>query len=370
MNADGKRRKIVFAVGGTGGHLFPAQALAREIKDRRAHLHVLFMGAGLNQSRFFFSKEFPSIDVCSATLTGKRPIAMCRAFYRLMKGSWKSLCHLRKESPDLIVGFGSFHAFPVLLAGLLLRIPIVLFESNVVPGRVIRFFSPFALFTAVQFERAGESLRGKSIPTKMPLWDRDRLSELQREEAARYFQLRDDMTTILVFGGSQGARAINRLFCEVVEHWPRPDFQVIHLTGDVASCQDALLCYRKLGIPAQVKVFEDRMPLAWRLADLAVCRAGASTIAELLAYRVPAVLIPYPHATDDHQLYNAEDFAKDIKSAIVLEERTLDRKGLQEALHQLLSDQERELKEMRAAILHFEENRERATLSSLIERFF
>jgi UDP-N-acetylglucosamine--N-acetylmuramyl-(pentapeptide) pyrophosphoryl-undecaprenol N-acetylglucosamine transferase len=369
MNTASQKRKVVFAVGGTGGHLFPAQALARDVKSKLPQTQVLFMGAGLSNSRYFFTKEFPSIDIESSTVFGKSPFDLFRAAQKLLKGIWKSLVHLRKERPDLVIGFGSFHAFPVLLGALIHKIPIVLFESNVVPGRVIRFFSRFAVFTAVQFKKAIENLKGQVIETKMPLWDRDRLSEFSREEAAKYFDLRSDATTLLVFGGSQGARAINRLFCEAMQNWQkRPQFQIIHLTGDVASCHEALLCYRRLGIPAQVKVFEDRMPLAWRLADLAICRSGASTIAELLAYRVPALLIPYPHATDDHQMHNAQDFVREIKSAIVLPEHQLHWQRLQNELNDLLKDQQNGLKQMRDAILQFEENSERATLFSLLEK--
>lgn len=365
-----RKRKIVFAVGGTGGHLFPAQALARDVKNKLPQVQVLFMGAGLSNSRYFFSKEFPSIDIESSTVFGKNPLGVFRATTKLLRGIWKSLTHLRQESPDLVIGFGSFHAFPVLLGALICTVPIILFESNVVPGRVIRFFSRFAIFTAVQFKRAKKNLKGQVIETKMPLWDRDRLSEFNREEAAKYFNLRPDVTTLLVFGGSQGARAINRLFCEAVQNWQkRPPFQIIHLTGDVASCHEALLCYQRLRIPAQVKVFEDRMPLAWRLADLAICRSGASTIAELLAYRTPALLIPYPHATDDHQMHNAQDFAKEIKSAIILPENQLHWQRLQNELNDLLKDQEKNLKQMRESVLRFEEDSERATLFSLLEKF-
>jgi UDP-N-acetylglucosamine--N-acetylmuramyl-(pentapeptide) pyrophosphoryl-undecaprenol N-acetylglucosamine transferase len=370
VNTVAQKRKIVFAVGGTGGHLFPAQALARDVKAKLPQTQVLFMGSGLSSSRYFFTKEFPSIDIQSSTPFKKRPLDFFKAVQKLLKGIWKSLGHLRQEKPDLVIGFGSFHAFPVLFSALLRKTPIVLFESNVIPGRVIRFFSRFAKCTAVQFPKAGENLKGNVVETKMPLWDRDRLSEFTREEAAKYFNLKADVTTLLVFGGSQGARAINRLFCEAMQDWQkRPAFQVIHLTGDVASCHEALLCYKKLSIPAQVKVFEDRMPLAWRLADLAICRSGASTIAELLAYRVPAVLIPYPHASDDHQLHNAQDFAKEIKSAIVLPERHLNRQNLQEKLHHLLQAQEKELKAMHNAILQFEESSARPTLFSILEKF-
>ncbi len=361
------KRKVVFAVGGTGGHLFPAQALAREVRDKLPSTHVLFMGSGLSNSRYFFTKEFPSIDIESSTIFGKKLFSLFHAANKVLKGVWKSIRHLKKEKPDLVIGFGSFHAFPVLLGALVNRIPIILFESNVIPGRVIRYFSRFAKVTAVQFKKARTHLKGEVLEAKMPLWDRDRLSESSREEAARYFNLRPEITTILIFGGSQGARAINRLICNAMQAWQqRPFFQVIHLTGDVAGCHEALLCYRRLGIPATVKVFEDRMPLAWRMADLAICRSGAATVAELLAYRVPALLIPYPHATDDHQMHNASVFVGEIGGGLVIPENQLSAERLVEELRELMKNQEAVLRKMRQSIVEFEEHIPRHTLFEIL----
>lgn len=363
------KRKIVLAVGGTGGHLFPAQALARQLRDRNIPVQVLFMGSGLSSSRYFSAREFPAIDIESATLFGRRFFSLLPTCKRLVKGTWQSMRQLKKEKAALVIGFGSFHAFPVLMAAVLCKIPLVLFESNAVPGKVNRLFSRWAKWTAVQFEEAQDQLKGKAVVTEMPLWDKDRISASVREDAARYFNLREDMTTILIFGGSQGARSINRLFCEAMQHWEgRPPLQVIHLTGDVASCHEALLCYRRLGIPAQVKVFEDRMPLAWRIADFAVCRAGASTMAELLAHRVPALLIPYPYATDNHQLCNAQIMAEKIGGGIVVEERALSAECLGSELKMILEGRGKKLHEMQQALDAFHQNALRHELFSLVEQ--
>lgn len=363
------KRKIVLAVGGTGGHIFPAQALAREFRERNIFVQVLFMGSGLSCSRYFSAREFPAIDVESATLFGHGPVSFFSACKRLFKGTWQSLRQLKKEKPALVIGFGSFHAFPVLLAAVLCRMPFILFESNAIPGKVNRFFSKWAIWTAVQFEEAKKHLKGKVVVANMPLWDKDRISQSIREDAARYFNLREDIKTILVFGGSQGARSINRLFCQAIEGWEgRPLLQVIHLTGDVTSCQEALLFYRRLGIPAQVKVFEDRMPLAWRMADLAVCRSGAATVAELLAHEVPALLIPYPHAADNHQLHNARIMAEKIGGAVVVEENALSSACLGLELKKILSHQGKKVQDMQQAIAHFQQTTTRLVLFSLVEQ--
>ncbi len=363
------KRKIVLAVGGTGGHLFPAQALARQLRDRNVPVQVLFMGAGLSCSRYFSSREFPAIDIESATLSGRRFLSLFRSCKRLLKGTWQSMRQLKKERPALVIGFGSFHAFPVLLAAVLCGIPIILFESNAIPGKVNRFFSRWAAWTAVQFEEAKKHIKGKVVIVEMPLWDKDRIATSMREDAARYFNLREDIKTVLVFGGSQGARSINRLFCQAMRAWEgRPLLQVIHLTGDVASCHEALLCYRRLGIPAQVKVFEDRMPLAWRMADLAVCRSGAGTMAELLSYQVPALLIPYPQAADNHQLHNARIMADKIGGAVVVEEGALSSECLGKELKRILDVQGKKILEMQDSIKHFQKTTQRHELFSLVER--
>ncbi len=363
------KRKIVLAVGGTGGHIFPAQALAREFRDRHFPVQVLFMGSGLSCSRYFNAREFPAIDVESATLFGHHLFSFFSSCKRLIKGTWQSMRQLKKERPAFVIGFGSFHAFPVLLAAKLSRIPFILFESNAIPGKVNRFFSKWALWTAVQFEETKKYLKGKAIVTDMPLWDKDRIKESMREDAARYFNLREDIRTILVFGGSQGARSINRLFCGALEEWEgRPPLQVIHLTGDVASCQEALLFYRRLKVPAQVKVFEDRMPLAWRMADIAVCRSGAATVAELLAHEVPALLIPYPHAADNHQVHNARLMAEKIGGAVVVEENALSSSCLSLELKKIILEQGKKVHAMRQAIACFRQGRSGQALFSLIEQ--
>ncbi len=365
------KHKIVLAVGGTGGHLFPAQALARQLRDRNIPAQVLFMGAGLSSSRYFSAREFPAIDIESATLFGRRLGSLLPSCKRLLQGTWQSVRQLKKERPALVIGFGSFHAFPVMMAAVLCRIPLVLFESNAIPGKVNRLFSRWAEWTAVQFEETQELLRGKAVVVEMPLWDKDRISASMREDAARYFNLREDIKTILVFGGSQGARSINRLVCEAMQRWEgRPPLQVIHLTGDIASCHEALLTYRRLGIPAQVKVFEDRMPLAWMMADLAVCRAGAATMAELLAYHVPALLIPYPYAYN-HQLHNARIMAEKIGGAVVVEEKDLSADSLGRELKKILEgqgDEGKNLHGMRQAIAAFHQSASRNELYSLVEQ--
>ncbi|MBP9841292.1 MAG: UDP-N-acetylmuramate--L-alanine ligase [Simkaniaceae bacterium] len=246
--------KVVLAVSGTGGHLFPAQALARELED------VLFLGPDLSTNRFFFH-EFPSVNISA----GKTP-------FKILRGVVQSLKVLRREKPRLVIGFGSYHSLPPLLAALLLRIPIALYEPNQVPGRVNRLLRPFDQL--------------KNIPLKVPLFHH---LKVPQEEALAYFGLKKGLPAILIFGGSQGAQRLKEV---------ELPYQLIKLDK-----------------------FEKNMHYAWSAADLVICRSGASSIAEHRHYEVPAIFIPYPYATDDHQTANA----RACKGAVTLPEAEIHR---------------------------------------------
>lgn len=343
------RKKVLIAAAGTGGHLFPAQALAQELLCQG--VDVLFVGHGLSNNRYFKKEEFAYNDVSSATPFRTNAL---KAFLEIGKGTKKSREILREFEPDLVVGFGSFHSFPVLAAALLSKVPIVLFEANSIPGKVNRLFSRWAEFSAVHFPEAGQRLYGHSREVAMPLW-KGALST--REKARGYFSLDPKKDTLLVFGGSQGALSINALVIETASHWA-DDFQVIHFTGEKKALADVQKKYEELGIAACVKEFETRMDLAWQAATLAVCRAGAATLAELIEYEVPAILLPYPHASDDHQNKNAECMEK-MGGALHLKDTRC-----------FLSDFMRckkDLFTMQEAIRSFKQGENKPSLSSLVQ---
>ncbi len=274
--------RIVITAGGTGGHLIPAQALARQLQAHPSSPEILFVAGGLTDKPFFARGEFRFVEVPSG-----RP----RKPLRIANGTLQSLGVLSSFKPDLVVGFGSFHTFPVLLAATLGRTPIILHEGNATPGLVNRLFAKRALFTGVQFPNTPID-NGIHIP--LPL----RPIESHTPQAARIaLGLEPDRTTIAVLGGSQGAVRLNQIAHAALS--TRPNIQVIHLTGH----GNPLPHYP---FPAHVVPFETRMPLVWSAADRVIMRAGASSIAEHLAYRISAILIPYPHAADDHQNANAD----------------------------------------------------------------
>jgi UDP-N-acetylglucosamine--N-acetylmuramyl-(pentapeptide) pyrophosphoryl-undecaprenol N-acetylglucosamine transferase len=265
--------KVLIATGGTGGHLFPAKQLAELLKGNE----VLFAGHKLEDTPFF-DRKMPYREIVSASSKKKWPT--------LLKGLWQSLKLLWQFKPDVVVGFGSFHSFPVLLAAALLRKKIVLFEANCTLGKVNQFFSPFAQKIAFQFPI--EHPKSAYVPL---------LPWTAKKARAKKYEKDPERLTILVFGGSQGATFINKTFCESAKLLKFP-FRVIHLTGK----KDPEIKY---SVPAFVLPFEEEMEAAYEVADLVVCRCGAGTTAELIRFGKPAVLIPYPYAYD-HQRKNGE----------------------------------------------------------------
>jgi len=272
--------KVLVATGGTGGHLFPAQQLKALLPD----CDLLFAGYKLAETPFF-DRKTPYQEIAAAPLQKILPFLLAS-----WKGFWQSIALIRRYQPDVVVGFGSFYSFPVLLASLILRKKIVLFEANCTLGKVNRFFAPFAAKMALQFPmQQKNSVYVHLFPkqTKLP----------SASAARKALGLHPNLFTILVFGGSQGAVFINQTFCAAASLLKFP-FQVIHLTGK----EDPEIKYQ---VPSVVKPFEKEMDLAYASADIAVCRCGAGTTAELIRYQKPAVLIPYPYAYD-HQKKNGE----------------------------------------------------------------
>jgi UDP-N-acetylglucosamine--N-acetylmuramyl-(pentapeptide) pyrophosphoryl-undecaprenol N-acetylglucosamine transferase len=286
--------KVLIATGGTGGHLFPAQQLAALLENAPENAQVRFAGHGLRTSSFF-NREIPFDEIASSGSLKKWPA--------LLKGFWQSLQLIYRFKPDVVVGFGSFHSFPVLLAAIILGKKIVLFEANCSLGKVNRFFAPFAKKVAFQFPIS------HSNAVYVPL-----LPWAKKKEVAKAVYGHDQFT-ILVFGGSQGAAFINQTFCKAAKLLKFP-FQVIHFTG-----QESLSI--QYDVPAVVKPFEENMAAAYEAADLVVCRCGAGTTAELIRFNKPSVVIPYPYA-HDHQRKNGE-FLKEGTRLLLQKEATPER---------------------------------------------
>ncbi|MCK4934566.1 MAG: UDP-N-acetylglucosamine--N-acetylmuramyl-(pentapeptide) pyrophosphoryl-undecaprenol N-acetylglucosamine transferase [Simkaniaceae bacterium] len=352
------KKTIIIAAGGTGGHIFPATALARQLKD---HVKVVFMGTGLSQNRFFQQSEFIYYDVQGATIFQKTIWKKFKACFLLSIGILKAIWSLLKERPKLIIGFGSFHSFPVILAGRILKIPYILFESNARAGKVNRWHSLHAKFSAIQFNAKGIGLKEPLVQVGMPY-----IKPQEVIDPYSYFQLSKTVFTILVFGGSQGALTINQLFLTALAYLKgKYEFQVIHLIGKEAECFALKQQYTETAITACIKTFEEKMHLAWTAADICISRAGAMTLAEQIQYEVPSILIPYPNATDNHQALNA-DFMENIVSGAVHFKPKLDAAvELAYQIEQFLVSP-KTIERKKSAITAFKNQEERQDLQRLI----
>lgn len=329
-------KRIVITAGGTGGHLYPAQGFAQQLNGDYPDYEYLFMGGGLSSSRYFNSQDFPFYEVACQPLLVKHPIKMMKGTIHLIKGTYQSWRYLKHYRPAAVVGFGSYFTIPVLLAAKILGIPIILHEANSIPGKANKWFAPFAQAIGVHFPYTISRFKKRAIEVGLPLRKGYQKALIPKDQAKKCFGLDPEGLTLLIFGGSQGAQAINKWMQEALalkNSWP---FQIIHITGQEKLIDPLQQFYQRQGLRACVKSFEYQMQWAWSAADAFVGRAGASSMAEALEFEVPGILIPYPFATDQHQDHNARFLVETVKGASVLSEKQLNAAHLLTALEELL----------------------------------
>jgi UDP-N-acetylglucosamine--N-acetylmuramyl-(pentapeptide) pyrophosphoryl-undecaprenol N-acetylglucosamine transferase len=368
--------KILIATGGTGGHVYPAMGLAQQLLSEVPEVRILFVGGGLEHNRYFDSRRFACESISCGFLSGHSPWPFLRASYRITKGIWQSRRILREFMPDVVVGFGSYHAFPSVVAAKLMSIPIVLHEANMIPGKVNRFLAPWAELIGVQFpetarlleEKTRGKVKGKAIEVGVPLREGFKYASISKAQALAYFGLDQNKVTLLVFGGSQGAAAINQIIKQALSALKRP-LQVLHIAGESKCVQELSAFYEEKGIKACVKSFENRMEIAWQAADLAICRSGAGTIAEQMEFEVPAILIPFPRATENHQEHNADFMVATVGGAVKFLENEATSSRVVLCLHDLLKNEAELLRRMQMAIAQYKKHARGRDLCSLIKDF-
>lgn len=347
------KKKVLIAVGGTGGHVYPATSLGKELSERG--VEVKFAGGGLSKNKYFDRNQFSFNEITCGFLSTKNPIKLFSGMINVGKGLLESRKMLKEFQPDIVVGFGSFYTFPILSAAKFASIPIILHEQNAIPGRVNRILSPYVSLTAVSIPDASKHLSGKVIQVDMPLKIKNRLT---KEEARKYYELDPKMKTILIFGGSQGSDAINQTFLKCVPFLK--DFQVIHFTGNVQTTVMAKEMYQRYQIAYCVKDFEMHMECAWSAVDLAITRSGASTIAEAIEFEVPLLMIPFPKAMDNHQEKNADFMIQTVGGGDKLLEKNLHPSALAKKIMEL------PFEEMRVSISKFKEKNKNQSLFYLV----
>ncbi|MBI2412036.1 MAG: undecaprenyldiphospho-muramoylpentapeptide beta-N-acetylglucosaminyltransferase [Deltaproteobacteria bacterium] len=322
------------AGGGTGGHLFPALALAEELKGRDKDAAIAFMGAkGGLEERIVPKCGYPLRVLSVEGIKRRGPLKKIKAGVLAFSSTMKALGILKEMKPDGVIGSGGYSSAPVVLAARLLGIKTAILEQNALPGLTNRVLGKIADRVYVSFDEARRHFpAGKTILAGNPV-----RKEILKSSAGRK-RVKGERFSILVFGGSQGAIAINAAFLDATEYltdiWP--NLKVVHQTGE-DGYEKAKEGYKRKNLKAEVFKFIDDMAGAYESADLVVCRAGATSLAEITALGIPSILIPYPFAADDHQTANARSVA-DAGGAVMIRQDELTGSTLASAIKRLYGD--------------------------------
>lgn len=325
---------VLFAGGGTGGHLYPGIAVASELRRRHPAMRVAFAGAGRAvEGRVVARAGFGIERIRTRGLVGKSPGALLGGLVLLPMSMLDAAALVRRLAPALVVGLGGYSSGPIVLWAALRGLPTMLLEQNAVPGLANRLLARFVRGAAVSSAAALPWFAGAGFVSGNPV-------------RAGFFaagapERSPERVHVLVVGGSQGAHAINTAMVEAAPALaaaPRP-LRIMHQTGE-HDLERVRAGYRAAGLAARVEAFVDDLDREMAAAHLVVCRAGASTLAELAAAGRPAVLVPFPHATHDHQRHNAAAVAA-AGAGDVLDERELSGRTLAARIVALAADDER-----------------------------
>jgi UDP-N-acetylglucosamine--N-acetylmuramyl-(pentapeptide) pyrophosphoryl-undecaprenol N-acetylglucosamine transferase len=330
--------------------VIPALAIANQLKKSYG-AEVLFIGTARGiENRLVPAAGYALQLVRVGALKNVSVVTRLKTAFDLPRAVWDAGRMLNEFAPDVVIGVGGYASGPAMLAALVKHTPTLAFEPNVVPGFANRMVARFVSAAAVHFEETAKYFRHAEV-TGVPV--RQAFFEIA---ALSVNKKRGGVPTLLVFGGSQGAHAINEAMirCLPVLRQEAPGIHIIHQTGE-RDYNDALAAYRGLqdtaGGPTsftfEVFKFIEDMPAAFARADLVACRSGASTVAEIAAAGKPAVFVPFPRAADDHQRVNAEALER-AGAAVVVEESKLEGVWLAETIAALLQDSSR-LQKMSAA---------------------
>ena len=340
--------RAILAGGGTGGHVIPALAIAQELQKQFA-AEVMFVGTARGlENRLVPAAGFPLHLIEVGALNKVNLKTRLRTLADLPRSVRQALRLMVSFRPDIVIGVGGYASGPAMLAAILRRIPTLAFEPNYVPGFANRRVARWVSGAAVHFAETGRYFRN-SVVTGVPV--RQAFFEIPSKDFGSSATLSNP--SLLVFGGSQGAHAINRaLLDSVAELRTRiPGLHIIHQTGE-RDYNDAEAVYTKLveasgSSPVEVYRFIDNMPGFFARADLVVCRSGASTVAEITAAGKPAIFIPFPLSADDHQKRNAQAMER-AGAAVMLQQSALNPESLVEIVTSLFRAPER-LQKMSAA---------------------
>ncbi len=333
---------VMVMAGGTGGHIFPALAVADWLKQQGCR--ITWLGsAGSMEARVVPEYGYPleQIDIRGVRGAGIKRLLL--APFEILHALWQALSVIRRTEPSLVLGMGGFVTGPGGVVAKLLRIPLVIQEQNAIPGMTNRILSKLAnrVFEAFpgSFE-SSEDIQTSGNPVRREI--------VELAQPAERFAQHTGPVRLLVLGGSLGARAINQTLPQALALLAQGDRPIVRHQSGEKLLDETREAYRLSGVEAEIKPFEKDMAAAYGWADLVLCRAGAITVSELAAVGLGSVLVPYPHAVDDHQTHNAR-FLVDAGAARLLQQDEMDADRLADTLRPLLQDRKKLLAMAQAA---------------------
>ncbi len=318
--------RIILTGGGTGGHIYPALAVAERLQHLHPDCEILYVGTerGL-ENEIVPKRNLPFRTIHAEGLPRKLSPALLKAVKKAADGCMEAGKIVKEFQPDLVIGTGGYVCGPVVLAAKLQGVPTMIHEQNAFPGITNKLLARFVDRIMVNFEESREYFvhKDRIVVTGLPV--RQEVLAAEKMEGLQYFDFSADKTTLLVTGGSRGARSLNRAmvdaYSELIKH---PDLQIIHLTGRL-DYNDTMKSIAEKGIDIAsypqivIKPYLDEMQHGLAAADFCVGRAGATFLAEVTACGLPCILIPYPYAAENHQEYNAKALVDQDAAYMVLD---------------------------------------------------
>lgn len=352
--------RVIIAGGGTGGHVIPALAIAHQLK-KQFSAEVSFIGTARGiETRLVPQAGFPLELVQVGALKNVSLMTRAKTMFDLPRAIAAASRMITEFDPEVVIGVGGYASGPAMVAAIRRGLPTLAFEPNVVPGFANRMVARWVSAAAVHFEetcRYFPRCRVTGVPVREAFFH---ISGMNRRVSG-------DAPTLLVFGGSQGARAINQAMIDSLAGLRAkiPAIHIIHQTGQ-RDYDRVFAAYQQSGLSASIHKFIDDMPGTFARADLLVCRSGASTVAEIAAAGKPAIFVPFPAAADDHQNVNARALEK-AGAAVVVEESHLDAAYLVDTVAALVSDAAR-LQNMAAAARSLAHPKAVEEIAEMVER--
>jgi UDP-N-acetylglucosamine--N-acetylmuramyl-(pentapeptide) pyrophosphoryl-undecaprenol N-acetylglucosamine transferase len=317
--------KVILSGGGTGGHIYPALAIARGILDRDPSAQILYVGTEKGMESTIVPRAglaFQTVDIQGINRASL--LKASKSLIKIPKSFWQARTILKEFQPDIVIGTGGYVSYPVVLAASYTNARTIIHEQNAFPGLANRTLAKRVDDVMLTFEEASPYFKGARVKvTGLPV--RPEISQVDVDKARKSLNFKADLFTLVAFGGSRGAMSINKAMLQLMERYGRENIQIIWITGQEGydKIQEELAARVKIDsrrCRLEIRPYMYDIEQALAVSDLAVCRAGASTLCELEVIGLPAILVPYPYAAENHQEKNARALVNKNAAAMIIDE--------------------------------------------------